>query len=193
MTLPAGYVEAQHKGNVLSEGTGEAYKQLVRKRAYQMCKSLPTRVDIIDIGCREGSAVAVFDSHDAVSRIVGIDIVPEFVLEADLGRAEIYEMDVHDLKFTDGEFHWAFCSHVLEHCYDMDKAVAEIRRVASIGLFLVLPLEEGGQFGDNSSHYFYASDPLTWLNRLVHPDWALGGLEVTKFSDLIVIYIRKQK
>jgi radical SAM superfamily enzyme YgiQ (UPF0313 family)/ubiquinone/menaquinone biosynthesis C-methylase UbiE len=48
------------------------------------------------------------------------------------GKA-VYECDIEDLPFSDKEFDFVYCSHVLEHVNDPQKACSELMRVAKRG------------------------------------------------------------
>src|ERR1700675_4811365 len=109
MQVPPNYVRRQYKWN-RSVGRHNAYNDLVQDRARQFSSAIRASIDnkptsVLDIGCREGYALITFSEELPSSRIVGVDIVPEFV-EASLEiHDEVYECDAHDLsRFKDLEF-----------------------------------------------------------------------------------------
>lgn len=144
---------------------------------------------ILDVGCRDGFALATFESELDDTRIVGIDIVPEFVEAARKVANEVYVMDAHALTFADKEFDYVFSSHTLEHCYDHELALREMKRLATKGLFLVVPIEPEAATACNHSHYFSTTDPLIWANMVSDENWVVTGVEVSSFSDVIITAI----
>ena len=122
-------------------------------------------VSILDVGCRTGYAMDTMASILPAARIVGVDIVPEFVNAALQSQDEVLVASADRLPFADGEFDWVFASHVVEHCVDMPTALYEIRRVARVGCYFAVPLEPASQkFREsNPSHHWFIDDPLIWL------------------------------
>jgi len=54
--------------------------------------------------------------------VVGIDLFSQ--------REDILVMDMHSLAFDEDSFDVVYCSHALEHAYDVDRVAAEMVRVA---------------------------------------------------------------
>jgi SAM-dependent methyltransferase len=57
--------------------------------------------------------------------VVGIDLFSQ--------REDILVMDMHALTFADDSFDVVYCSHALEHAYDVGRVAAEMVRVAREG------------------------------------------------------------
>lgn len=123
-------------------------------------------LSFLDVGCRTGYAMDIIADIFPRARVVGVDIVPEFVEIALQRQDEVLLASADSLPFADGEFDWVFASHVLEHCVDMPKAIREICRVARTGCYVAVPLEPASQkFRDsNPSHHWFIDDSMTWLN-----------------------------
>jgi len=116
----------------------------------------------LDLGCRMGYCLPIFGDAYPNSRVLGIDIVPEFVEAAStVGDAEVG--NAHNLPFADDEFDYIFCAQMLEHCYDPQKAADEIMRVAKCGFLIGIPLEGPESFEINPSHYTYSDNAISWL------------------------------
>ncbi len=47
-------------------------------------------------------------------------------------------MDMHQMTFPDNRFDLIYCAHSLEHAYDVQKVVTEIRRVSRSGAIVVI-------------------------------------------------------
>ncbi len=106
------------------------------------------------------------------ARVVGVDIVPEFVkLATDVSEAHV--ADAHDLPFKDKEFDWIFNSQTIEHCYDVPRAIRESLRVARVGAAFSLPLETIREYEINPSHYAYLHSTFDWLRLLNVKGWEM--------------------
>lgn len=125
------------------------------KSVFKFIKSsLNTRYRILDQGCREGLFLERLRSHK-FNNLVGIDICPEAinkVKEKDLvgyvGNIETMGM------FSDREFDFVNSSHVLEHCKDPIKAMAEIHRVLKDDGLLMLEVPIQKSENTSAGHYF---------------------------------------
>lgn len=95
-------------------------------------KIFPKAKNILCMGCRDDSEV--LDFINAGFNAVGVDIANE--------SKYIKCMDMHELTrhFSVNEFDIVYASHVLEHSYDPELALKNIRSVAKIGTFILLPL-----------------------------------------------------
>ena len=110
-------------------------RSLSRKRAGLETRSrvlIDKTADLIDlshcevlcVGCRNRAEVEYFRDKGA-SSVVGIDLHSE--------STDILVMDMHQMIFPDEHFDVVYCSHSLEHAYDVGKVVSEIVRVARSG------------------------------------------------------------
>lgn len=128
-------------------------------------KNLP-HTSFLDIGCRNGSSMEYLSNEFPDSSIYGVDIVQDFVDKAnDVGDAEI--MDMHMLKYDDRQFDWVTNIQTLEHAYDIEKALSETLRVAKIGVFLSINVEDQTSFDKNPSHYCWSNNLLDWFELLI--------------------------
>ena len=185
---PINYVEVQHAHNVRSDGC--VYNQFVQHRVRECLAFLRKDkvTSVLDVGCRCGYALDTFQQHLPNARVVGLDLVPEFVEEAREVCDEVYVGDVHALPFKDQEFDLVFSSHTMEHCYDPQLALSEIRRVAKVAVFLVLPLEQPDP--NNPSHYFETTNPLDWANMAQGDGWSTLSLHVNDRGDVSLWLVR---
>lgn len=173
-----------------------AYNQKAVERALKLC-AIVSSMDklaassILDVGCRDGFSIATFEDRLEGTRVVGIDIVPEFVANAKKVANEVYLMDAHKLDFKDNEFDYVFSSHTLEHCHTPMQALSEMKRVALKGLYLALPLEPTWSTEANHSHYVSTIDPLVWANMVSDENWLVTGVEVSAFSDIELTAMRR--
>ncbi len=95
---------------------------------------------VLDCGCGPGPITLRFADIVAPGRVVGIDIEPTMIdqanrLAADSGleNLEFQVADIYDLPYEDGEFDVVFSSAVTEHLSDPVRALREIHRVTKPG------------------------------------------------------------
>jgi ubiquinone/menaquinone biosynthesis C-methylase UbiE len=99
-----------------------------------------------------------------ITRLVGVDLVEPTRID-EMPNAEYIHGSIEKLPFADGEFDTVVCTHTLEHIPDVHGALAELRRVASKQLVIVVPKERPYRWGFNLHiHFFpyrYNVDALT--------------------------------
>ena len=95
---------------------------------------------VLDCGCGPGPITVSFAEIVAPGRVVGIDIEPTMIdqanqLAADSGleNLEFQVADIYDLPYEDGEFDVVFSSAVTEHLSDPVRALREILKVTKPG------------------------------------------------------------
>lgn len=125
---------------------------------------------IVDVGCAAGWNMSRFRQYGR--RPLGLDVVPERVRLA-RHHGPVMLASGLDLPFPDDALDFVYIQHVLHHIGDVERALAEVRRVLRPGgtLFLVETVED---------------NPLIRWGRRLHPRWL--GDEVTahfSFSQLI--------
>lgn len=177
----------QRDFNEVRGGSCNRYNFRARRRAEMLCSFAPPISSLLDVGCREGEALRVFADRK-IPRLCGLDITPEFLEEAAL-YADTVEGDVENLPFPDVSFEWIFCSHTLEHARSLPAAWSELLRVASFGLFIVLPLETRDDFDINPAHFTFSPSVKGWLDLLPAPDpWDLTYLRSE--GDVVLVWTR---
>ena len=97
-------------------------------------------MSLLDCGCGPGPLTLGFAELVAPGRVVGIDIEPTMIdqaneLKSDGGpdNLEFQVGDIYDLSFEDGEFDVVFSSAVIEHLSDPVRALREVLRVTKPG------------------------------------------------------------
>lgn len=166
--------QLEHSG----ESANSEYSKLAIKNAHTFLSVLREwrrkPASFLDVGCREGTVMQDVYMRGEIERILGIDIVPQFVKVARTRGLEVLEHDLHKTAFADASIDAVFCSQTLEHCHDIHTALAELFRIAKHAVFIGVPLQEEWSFKENPSHYWVTDDTLEWLN-LCHPpkDWEL--------------------
>ena len=91
-------------------------KRLLRKVMQRLATSVPNG-QILDVGCGYQPYRCLFGN----SRYLGLDL--------SLERRPTVVGDARFLPFKDGAFDGIICSEVLEHVFEKEKVLEEIRRV----------------------------------------------------------------
>ena len=157
---PTDYELNQHNFNVLEAGSDWEIES--KTIAAHVAKTKPESV--LDVGCRNGYALEVIREKSPETRIVGIDIDLQFVENTIMKNISARVADIHDLPFKDREFTWVMCIQTLEHAYDVERALANLCRVADHGIVISVPLQGKGAYSKNPSHYAYSTRALDWLS-----------------------------
>ncbi len=108
-----------------------------RKTVELVVKSMPKRV--LDVGCADGE-VTSYIKRVTGAEVYGIDI-SDVAVELALKRGiPSFQCDIvtETIPFEDDYFDVVRCGETIEHLYDPDFALKEIRRVLRQGGFLIL-------------------------------------------------------
>lgn len=191
--MPEDYVTTQRFVNAIhSDGSVESPNEescAYAKRVaafFALPEIKPT--SILDVGCRTGYTLPVFKEAFPDARVVGLDIVPEFI-EAAKQRGEAFVGDMHALPFGEGEFDLVFCTGSIEHAYDGDKACRELFRVARSAVFLSADCSPLEVFEDNPSHYTFKAGPMDWVRACDTPGWQLISLTMPQAGAADMLWV----
>ena len=194
MANPSNNVQLQYEAHKELDLATEVSQDEAAKRARHLCQwikrtGLPAD-SFLDAGCRNGLAMEEFSAQFPAARVVGIDIVPEFVESAAL-RGEAIVGDIQDIPYNNSEFDWVFSSHCIEHCPDSKKAAAELFRVAKVGCMVYTDLEDDTTFKSHPFHFTRHNDPIEWVDLFRHPEFWLMKLNVPRFTRIDTLWVRK--
>jgi ubiquinone/menaquinone biosynthesis C-methylase UbiE len=108
-----------------------------------MILSLECSGSILEVGCGEGYLLDHIRMLGRFSRLEGIDISEEIVMEARTLHPLITfgSGSVYDLHYESEEFDLVLAAEVLEHLEDYETGLSEIRRVAREFCIISVPLE----------------------------------------------------
>ena len=167
----------------------------MRKFLTALAQLAPNLKSLLDVGCRYGYALNDALAAFPEARLVGVDIVPEFVEDTRDVGVEAVQASIEELPFADGEFDWVFSSHTLEHAKDVQKAAFELTRVAKHGLYLAVPLEKE-EWGKNwEAHNTFYPNPMQWLELIAlarpdfYPIFAQTAYPFYPYAELAVIFV----
>ena len=125
-------------GVPLSSGPDRARRQA--RMLAGLLRGLAGPAVIVDVGCGDGSALAVAASRNPAHRFAGIDWSGGALRRAQALGLTVVCADVSGpgLPITDGAADVVIMSELIEHLVDPDGAVAEVRRVLRPGGSLLL-------------------------------------------------------
>jgi ubiquinone/menaquinone biosynthesis C-methylase UbiE len=144
-----------------------------------MLKSLaPGAATLLDVGCGRGYWLKRLQKETPL-RLTGCDILessPVPGIEYRRGRVE-------NLPFPDRSFDIVSCTHTLEHVRDLDRAIAELKRVARRMLLIATPKQRNYYYTlDLHLQFFPRAEDLTrrigldsFECRLCDGDWVYIG------------------
>lgn len=122
-------------------------KRAVRLKDIATMKAMaPTAKKVLCVGARDPSEVK--DFLDEGYEALGIDLFSNNPL--------IRVMDMNELgsNFAEAEFDIGYSSHSLEHSYEPEKVVLQLRKVCALGVHFVLP--------KNDARLCNAKDPIAF-------------------------------
>lgn len=119
---------------LIDKKVNQLHHYIDRKNAELIEKYL-TGKKVLEVGCGRGSFIASLRNHGC--RCVGIDASGEMIKAATKRNPgpEYHVMDGADLKFADQSFDVVLFVYVLHHVKELDKTLAEAKRVGKKIIF----------------------------------------------------------
>ncbi len=111
---------------------------------------------VLEVGCGRGYLAGILAQKWSVT---AVDIVIPAELPARKPQVHFQQASVEHLPFADGTFDTVVCTHTLEHVQHLDRAIAELRRVAARRLIVVVPRQRPYRYTFNLHLHFF---PYTW-------------------------------
>jgi ubiquinone/menaquinone biosynthesis C-methylase UbiE len=111
---------------------------------------------VLEVGCGRGYLAGILAEKWSVC---AVDIVIPPELPARKPRVRFEQASIEHLPFADGEFDTVVCTHTLEHVQRLDRAIAELRRVAGRRLIVVVPRQRPYRYTFNLHLHFF---PYKW-------------------------------
>lgn len=107
---------------------------------------------ILDVGCSDGQVSAML--KDGANKVWGIDIAEKAVERARKRGIGAWYGTAYEIPFENGMFNVIFCSHVIEHLFDTQKALSEFNRVLKKGGTLIIITENLNSFKERMLFLF---------------------------------------
>ena len=105
---------------------------------------------VLDVGCGDGLGIAHFKEL-GMAQAYGIEFVQERVDTARSFGLDVIKGMAEDLSAYGNRTVNIFCSHTLEHTLDFKKAIEEIKRVAYMLVWIIVPIEANTKNGAHHS------------------------------------------
>ena len=161
------YIKLQVEGSDWSYGSawGDQMEEAITN---WFAKDIPKDARILDIGCGEGRGLDALKKQGFDS-VFGVDIALEKIKKARENGHHIFNVDFHLLDTQESVkkfFDYTFCSHTLEHSYDIIRALKSIEYVTKKALYFIVPVGETKEEVEkyNPSHTF----PFKDLQQIEH-------------------------
>lgn len=138
-------------GSVRVQGETDLNRACTR----EILRSLRGRT-VLDAGCGGGYLVNLITR---THQTTGSDIVVTDQTRRRHPEVRFREANVESLPFSDDEFDTVVCTHTLEHVQDLQRAVAELRRVARQRLIIVVPRQRPYKYNFSLHIHFF---PYAW-------------------------------
>ncbi len=149
----------------------EDYQDFVRR--FKGCEPLRGANNVLCLGARLGTEVRAL--HSLGYFAVGIDL--------NCGKDNPYVLpgDFHGLVFPSGSVE-AVYTNVMDHVFDLDRFMAEVRRVLKPGGVFIVDMVEGYEEGYTPGDF----EAMSWRNKdvLIRRIEKAGGLEAVQTRDL---------
>lgn len=143
------------------------------KRRFQECSLLSEARNVLCLGARTGTEVEAF--HSTGHFAIGIDLNP--------GKDNLYVLqgDFHNIVFPDGSVD-AIYTNVLDHVFDLERLLAEIRRLLRPGGLFIADVLQGYEEGFVPGAY----EATHWATKQILFDKILGisGFTLEEVRDL---------
>jgi ubiquinone/menaquinone biosynthesis C-methylase UbiE len=110
-------------------------RKMIESRNRELIAKHVTGKSVLEIGCGTGSLLASLATRGC--RCVGIDVSPEMITAARKNNPgpDYQIMDSAQLRFPDGSFDVVLFNYVLHHIRDLNKTIAEAKRVGETIIF----------------------------------------------------------
>lgn len=99
-----------------------------------------TGLHVLDAGCGEGQLIDFLHASKSSNQYFGADVTQVALDKAHVRcpYAQFKNCDLMDLDFSDETFDVVICTEVLEHIYEYEKVIAQLKRVLKKGGTLII-------------------------------------------------------
>jgi len=148
------------------------YRQVLKERLLQHGVITPD-MTVLCLAARVGTEVKSFLDLNCFA--VGIDLNPG------VGNKYVLYGDFHQLQFADNSIDIIF-TNSLDHVFNLDKFIAEIKRVLKSKSFFILEVMKGEAEGNAAGYRYY--EALSWkkVDELLTV-FLRAGFDIVKKSD----------
>jgi ubiquinone/menaquinone biosynthesis C-methylase UbiE len=128
---------------------------------------------ILDAGCGNGFLLRAIGERNPKAVLYGLDLkAPRKPIPGEFARGS-----VDAIPFSDKAFDVVICTHTLEHCLHLERAVQELMRVGRSELIVVVPKQRPYYYtvDEHVQFFFYREQLTTAVGLPRHQCTALGG------------------
>lgn len=160
------YVESQERevnrylDEIKDKAIAKAHDMRIKEGlAFFEIDSLQRDVVILDVGCRDGRQIEILGRMGFIA-VIGIELIGESVKLCNQKGLWVTQEDVHELSSRKRmKVDVVIATHVIEHCYDPELAIKEIRKVLKDKglLFIEVPINRNDKKGE-WGHYVNFKD-----------------------------------
>ncbi|NML22643.1 class I SAM-dependent methyltransferase [Pseudoflavitalea sp. G-6-1-2] len=139
----------------------------------------PDIASVLDIGCGKGYLLKLLHKHYPNLQLHGAD----FVEHAGVAEFPFTKADAKNLPIPDRSFDLVVCTHTIEHIYEADQLVHELKRIAKKKLIVITPKQRYFYYTlDEHINFFPEKELLTSLINMsnytctnIDGDWVYTG------------------
>ena len=127
----------------------------LRKVAKYASKKLKKNSAILDVGCRNGQLLEAFVDL-GFKDLTGVDISAAAIAHGEKKGLDVVEWDCHEpFVFGKKRFDLVALIHVIEHCYDVDVVLQNVKEVLKKNGFVIVevPIQEKRETPTQFMHY----------------------------------------
>lgn len=117
--------------------------------------------NVLEVGCGHGFVAKILSKSN---KVTAVDIIISEDLKRNCPSISFQEAPAEHLPFSDDHFDVTLCTHTLEHVLDFEQAIAELRRVTSGTLYIIVPLQRPARFTPDL-HISFFPYPESFLIR----------------------------
>ncbi len=190
------FMEFKEKAPFLTEEEYNNYYKLLADKHFERKTSLNNKTvkyihenisgdTILDIACGGGYMVQLLAERFPQKQIFGIDIiVPELTKKSQ--NVFLKTGNIENIDFPDNYFDTVICAHTLEHVQNIDRAIAELRRVCRRKLIIVVPQQREYRYTfDLHLHFFPYLFSFRKIMRNSEADYRMIANDIVYTEDII--------
>lgn len=123
---------------------GSKWGDQMQASVEEIFKDVNKSSNILDVGCGEGRGLqTLYNMEFDRKRLIGVDLSPEKLRAARARGLLCLEEDFHTLQSIPSKyFDFVYCSHTLEHAYDLTLAFSSLIRVCKYTVYFIVPIGE---------------------------------------------------
>lgn len=133
-----------------------------------LAKLDPAAGSLLDVGCGRGQWLSIVEKNRKNIQLTGCDVFEEAMHSQPF---TYIKGSIYQLPFADQSFDIVTCHHTIEHLPDIEKAVAELKRVCRKQLIIVTPRQRYYYYTlDLHLHFFPEKEYLQQVTGLTESD-----------------------